>query len=165
MPRAADIPSCPAIPGPVAGNEQNYEIELITPLFGGGVQTRETDPSFPIRPTAIRGHLQFWWRATVGAKFSTKKELRAEQTWLWGGASGEDGRPSRVQVRVELVEADTPVACAGFERDSTDQSRYRSMPDWKKPFADTDLPYALFPFQGQMAKGRRTIEVAPAKCI
>lgn len=41
-----------------------YEIELITPMFGGGVLTRENDPSFPIRPTSIRGQLQFWWRAT-----------------------------------------------------------------------------------------------------
>jgi CRISPR-associated protein Cmr1 len=39
------------------------------------------------------------------------------------------------------------------------------MPLWKPPFQGTDLPYALFPFQGQLADGRRQIEVAPASCI
>ena len=63
-----EIPDCCSKkpnPAPEAG--RSYEIELITPIFGGGVEPRVNDPSFPIRTTAIRGQLQFWWRATVGA--------------------------------------------------------------------------------------------------
>src|SRR5581483_6470454 len=98
----------------------------ITPMFGGGVETRVNDPSFPIRPTSIRGQLQFWWRATVGAQYATLQELRAAQSAVWGDTT----RASRVQVRVELLSVDPPAACARFERDNKDNTRYRSMPTW-----------------------------------
>jgi CRISPR-associated protein Cmr1 len=42
---------------------------------------------------------------------------------------------------------------------------FRSMPTWNAPFNNTALPYALFPFQGQLANGRRQIEVEPASSI
>ncbi|MFQ3651623.1 MAG: type III-B CRISPR module RAMP protein Cmr1 [Gemmataceae bacterium] len=130
-------------------------------MFGGGVETRVNDPSFPIRPTAIRGQLQFWWRATVGAQYATRQELRAAQSDVWGDTT----QASRVQVQVEVLKFDLPTACAKFERDYKDNTRYRSMPIWNAPFNNTALPYALFPFQGQLANGRRQIEVDPASCI
>jgi CRISPR type III-B/RAMP module RAMP protein Cmr1 len=39
-------------------------------MFGGGVVAREVDETHPIRETSIRGQLQFWWRATAGAKYA-----------------------------------------------------------------------------------------------
>lgn len=161
MPRAEDIPVCPKKPIPLRVNERSYEIELITPMFGGGVVTRECDITFPIRPTSIRGQLQFWWRATVGAQYATRQELRAAQSAVWGDTT----QASRVQVRVEVLKFDPPTACAKFERDNKDNSRYRSMPTWNAPFNNTALPYALFPFQGQLANGRGQIEIEPACCI
>lgn len=146
---------------PQPGSGRCYEIELITPMFGGGVSTRINDPSFPIRPTSIRGQLQFWWRATVGAQYATRQELRAAQSAVWGDTT----QASRVQVRVEVVRLDAPTACARFEQDNKDRSRFRSMPTWNAPFSNTALPYALFPFQGQLANGRTRIEVEPASCI
>ncbi|MBI2806670.1 MAG: type III-B CRISPR module RAMP protein Cmr1 [Planctomycetes bacterium] len=98
MPRAEDIPDCPPKPTPGRTGERSYDIELITPMFGGGVSTRVNDPSFPIRPTSIRGQLQFWWRATVGAQYATRQELRAAQSAVWG-----DTLASRLQVRVEVL--------------------------------------------------------------
>lgn len=160
MPREIpDVPKGWRPPQPDSGH--SYEIELITPMFGGGVSTRVNDPSFPIRPTSIRGQLQFWWRATVGAQYATRQELRAAQSAVWGDTT----RASRVQVRVEGLKFDPPSACARFERDNRDNSRYRSMPTWNVPFNNTALPYALFPFQGQLANGRRQIEIEPACCI
>ena len=47
---------------------QVREYELITPLFGGGVNPGEADPVTIIRGTAIRGHLRFWWRACRGGR-------------------------------------------------------------------------------------------------
>jgi CRISPR-associated protein Cmr1 len=161
MPRAADIPDCPAKPTTTKANERSYEIELITPMFGGGVETRVNDPSFPIRPTSIRGQLQFWWRATVGAQYATRQELRVAQSAVWGDTT----RASGVQLRVNVLKIDPPGACARFERDNRDGSRYRSVPTWNEPFYGSTLPYALFPFQGQLAKGGRQIEVPPASCI
>ncbi|GIW75945.1 MAG: hypothetical protein KatS3mg104_1008 [Phycisphaerae bacterium] len=74
MPKPQDIPACPSKPPVPRVNTHTYDIELITPMFGGGVETRVNDPSFPIRPTSIRGQLQFWWRATVGAQYRTIAE-------------------------------------------------------------------------------------------
>ena len=80
---ARSIPTPPenwVKPKPFQDNVHTFEIELITPIFGGGVSTRVNDPDFPIRPTSIRGQLQFWWRATVGAECETLRELRKKQT-------------------------------------------------------------------------------------
>src|SRR5258707_1039102 len=48
---------------------QEREYELITPLFGGGVEKQVADPVTLIRGTEIRGHLRFWWRACRGGQF------------------------------------------------------------------------------------------------
>jgi CRISPR-associated protein Cmr1 len=160
MPR--EIPDVPkGWQPPQPGSGRSYEIELITPMFGGGVSTRVNDPSLPIRPTSIQGQLQFWWRATVGAQYETTKRLRKEQSKVWGDTK----QASRVQVRVEVLQVDPPAACARFAPDNKDNSRYRSMPIWNAPFNNTALPYTLFPFQGQLANGRRQIEIEPACCI
>ena len=156
-----EIPTCPPKPQSAESGKRSYDIELITPMFGGGVVNRENDVTLPIRPTAIRGQLQFWWRATVGAQYETRQELRAAQSAIWGDTS----KASSVHVRVEAVKFDNPEPCAQFERDHKDQRRYRSMASWNSPFNNTALPYALFSFQGQFAKGGRQIETKPAACI
>jgi CRISPR-associated protein Cmr1 len=157
-----EIPNIPANwRPPTCDAGRSYEIELITPLFGGGVETRVNDPSFPIRPTSIRGQLQFWWRATVGAQYATRQELRAAQSAVWGNTE----QASRVQVRVTNVHASEPTPCAKYEKDRDRPDTYRSMPTWNAPFNNNSLPYALFPFQGQLGDRRRQIEIAPAAFI
>lgn len=160
MPREIpDVPKGWKPPQPNSGC--SYEIKLITPLFGGGVSTQVNDPSFPIRPTTIRGQLQFWWRATVGAQYETPQKLREAQSKVWGDTK----QASRVQVRVDNVKATEPTPCARYETDRHHPARFRSMPTWNNPFFNTALPYALFPFQGQLANGRKQIEIEPARCI
>jgi CRISPR-associated protein Cmr1 len=157
MPRADDIPACPPKPDVKSKNERCYDIELITPLFGGGVVPRENDTRFPIRPTAIRGQLQFWWRATVGASFTTRQQLRDAQSEIWGNTE----QASRVQVRVELLgPASEPQPCATIERTPAGKERVF----WERPFQKPALPYALFPFQGQSGN-REGPRVEPASCI
>lgn len=59
MPR--EIPDLPKNwKKPAVDGGRSYDIELITSMFGGGAETRVNDTSFPVRPTAIRGQLQFW---------------------------------------------------------------------------------------------------------
>lgn len=140
---------------------RSYEIELVTPMFGGGVSTRVNDRSLPIRPTAIRGQLQFWWRATVGAQYGTRQQLRAAQSAVWGDTT----RASHVKVRVDDVQTTDPEPCARYETDHIRPGTFRSMPIWNAPFNNSALPYALFPFQGQLANGRRQIVIEPAYCI
>ncbi len=77
MPKPSDIPLCPVAPQARASNQviSDYQISLITPYFGGGVEAGAPDETLPIRGISIRGQLQFWWRATLGAAFATGKDL------------------------------------------------------------------------------------------
>lgn len=81
---------------------QEREYELITPLFGGGVDTGVADPVTTIRATEIRGHLRFWWRATRGVQFGGDlEEMKKAEDRLWGAASsGNDTLPSQVNIQV-----------------------------------------------------------------
>ncbi|MEJ2046041.1 MAG: type III-B CRISPR module RAMP protein Cmr1 [Reinekea sp.] len=45
-------------------NWQTYECELVTPLYGGGIEAGVIDEEMPIRASSIRGQLRFWWRIT-----------------------------------------------------------------------------------------------------
>lgn len=145
---------------------REYRFQLITPMFGGGVTAGVNDPSFPIRPTAIRGQLQFWWRATAGAACESPEALRAAQSEIWGDTS----RASRVRVRVDEVKACEPSPCASIEwnpRARQGQGGWRI--EWLEPFngRDSALPYALFPFQGELPPPNRneTSKKPPAHCI
>lgn len=68
---------------------QTRQYRLITPLFGGGVTPNQVDEITPIRGTAIRGHLRFWWRATRGGQFGKDglKAMKAREDEIWGAAS------------------------------------------------------------------------------
>ena len=73
--------------------------ELMTPMYGGGVEPGKVDSAMPIRPSAIRGQLRFWWRLLNGAG-RRPKDLFAEESDLWGGIAGAGPRASRVALRV-----------------------------------------------------------------
>ena len=87
------IPACPPdVPKPSAAVERReYRIELITPLFGGGVEAGENDPTMPIRGTSVRGQLQFWWRATRGASSANLEELRRRRILIDGNPQKGEG--------------------------------------------------------------------------
>lgn len=69
----------------------NFEIEVLTPMFGGGVTAdghkKPHDPITPIRGASIRGQLRFWWRAVNPRGCRTVEELRAAETKIFGAAS------------------------------------------------------------------------------
>jgi len=117
-------------------------IRVITPLFGGGAVPGTTDPVTIIRPSSIRGHLRFWWRATQGAQFPDALKLRDREGEIFGTVEN----PSQVIVEVREIKAGRLEACATFPPD-------RTFPR----FAPGYPPYALFPFQGNKKDG-----VAPA---
>jgi len=76
--------------------EKTYLIHVITPIFGGGVKPGENDLEMIIRPSSIRGHLRFWWRATRGAKFDTVTELFNREGEVWGTPDS----PSTVTIQI-----------------------------------------------------------------
>ncbi|MGH8654796.1 MAG: type III-B CRISPR module RAMP protein Cmr1 [Gammaproteobacteria bacterium] len=96
--------TCPDVPKDIASHHpgtipKKYAIEVITPLFGGGVEAGKNDPITLIRPSSIRGHLRFWWRATRGARFETVEALRQREGEIWGTAKSA----SPVTINVEPV--------------------------------------------------------------
>ncbi len=120
-----------------------YEIQVITPIFGGGVEAGVNDPITPIRPSSIRGHLRFWWRATRGASCDSVKELKQREGEIWGTTEN----PSPVEIEVTMWSYTEPVECAHYkERDGRKGFDLR----WSSQLnvGGRSLPYALFPFQG-----------------
>lgn len=121
-----------------------YHIQVIIPIFGGGVRARDNDPVTIIRPSSIRGHLRFWWRATIGANCLTVADLRQREGEIWGTVDN----PSRVIVQAEMISKGTTYACA-------------HIPEGKSfaRFAEGHPGYALFSFQGNKKEG-----IPIAKC-
>jgi CRISPR-associated protein Cmr1 len=77
---------CPAT-SPVAGADSaslTYNIDVITPMFGGSATARKVDLDHPVRISEIRGCLRFWWRATRGAGYDDAGTLRAREAEIWG---------------------------------------------------------------------------------
>src|SRR5437763_7643730 len=87
--------------------KQERKYELITPLFGGGVEPGVNDDLTPISGKAIRGHLRFWWRATRGGQFGGGegglRKMKETEAIIWGAASTPD-KPSPSQVQIEVCE-------------------------------------------------------------
>jgi CRISPR-associated protein Cmr1 len=75
------IPNCPKKPEPAQEAVQTFAVELITPMVGGGVTPGVTDHQFPVRATAIRGHLRHWWRLTVGRLLGAGMWQREEEVF------------------------------------------------------------------------------------
>ena len=120
------IPKCPDKPTITQTDSDTLRlpITLVTPMFGGGTETRKVDKDQPIRPTSIRGHLQFWWRATAGARHTQSQSLFADQADIWGSTSIK----SKVSISVEAA-VNPP------------QISYSSIVN-----THSSLKYALFPF-------------------
>lgn len=139
------VPSCPSIPSNRSDgwSLHEFDIRLITPMFGGGVAAKQADPMCAVRVPSIRGHLQFWWRATVGADCSDHSALRSAHTAVWGDTQ----RASRVRIRAQVLadpNASSPKPCAQRFRNQ----HGKEQTEWAEPFQHSPLPYALFPFQG-----------------
>ena len=118
-----------------------YPIQVITPLFAGGVKPGKVDAGLPIRLSSIRGHLRFWWRATRGSGYVNADELRQREGEIWG--SMENPSPVIIDVHIDPVDIST---CAEYQMDGE-----RNRLNWNPPFSgrDNPLPYVLFPFQGK----------------
>lgn len=117
---------------------QVREYRLITPLFGGGVKPAEMDPVTPIRGTAVRGQLRFWWRATRGGRYNGDLEkMKAAEDALWGAAS-TPGKVfvSNVQLSVQTVNRGKPFVVKDRRNEPISIAHFRS------PYS-----YAAFPLE------------------
>lgn len=124
------------IPASTLHNKTKYQFTVMTPMFGGGVEPRISDPLSPIRGTSIRGHLRFWWRA-VRSRTLAPDALRQREWEVWGSTAAA----SPYRLAVEIVS----------EGDDLDLSR------WKLEVPD----YVSFPFRPQ--RGARNAPVTRAR--
>ena len=91
------------VPAPTVDEWEEYDCTLITPMYGGGVEPGKVDRDMPVRASAIRGQLRFWWRLLHGAGRSPV-DLFTEESALWGGISRSSGpQASRVSLRVQAT--------------------------------------------------------------
>jgi CRISPR-associated protein Cmr1 len=85
-------------------------VEIVTPIYGGGVEAGVPDEAMAVRAAAIRGQLRFWWRllAAQGGRRLVGRALFEAERAIWGGLGKE---PTASQVRVGVrVEGETPGA-------------------------------------------------------
>ncbi|GIW83416.1 MAG: type III-B CRISPR module RAMP protein Cmr1 [Gemmatales bacterium] len=108
MPRLDDlrqlkVPAAPTAELPGV-EKRTYRIKLITPMFGGGVEAGQPDPSFSIRPTAIRGQLHYWWR--LRNNHLSVSQLRGRESEVFGDTEASSPLTVRVSKchRVKLVD-------------------------------------------------------------
>ena len=90
--------------------EMSWKIKFISPLFGGGVKTKESedtrdkrrpmDKFTPVRVSSIRGQLRFWWRAAVGSGMGTLDAMRKREAYLFGDTK------HRAAVEISITEVD-----------------------------------------------------------
>ncbi len=121
-----------------------YSIDVITPIFGGGVESSENDLVTLIRPSSIRGNLRSFWRMTRGAaKCISVAELRQSEGEIWG----KTDNPSQVIVEVTIKSQGITYPCA-------------HIPEGKNfaKFKENHPGYALFPFQGNKKEGTAIAE-------
>jgi CRISPR-associated protein Cmr1 len=140
-------------PGADPDTSANYEIKVVTPLFGGGAAPKECDPAYPIGPAAVRGHLRFWWRALVAGRYSSSSKLAEDEADLWGS----DQKKGQVALSVRLVQAGKQVDVFSWPIKDGKMVGFPSLLQSAWP------RYALFPFQGAKEAGQNTLKEQPSK--
>lgn len=98
MPKVEQIPKCPDAPSDCSTGLTvcTYQVRIVTPMLGGGVEGGTIDPQRPIRETAIRGHLRHWWRLTSGCGKSDRNSMWRREEEIFGSTAF----PSPLTVRV-----------------------------------------------------------------
>lgn len=87
-----------------SGGWQTYACTLVTPMYGGGVEPGKVDVEMPIRASAIRGQLRFWWRIACAQGLDAGTKLKLE-TEIWGGIGDTSPTASKVEVRIRCAKA------------------------------------------------------------
>ncbi|MDG4605940.1 MAG: type III-B CRISPR module RAMP protein Cmr1 [Candidatus Contendobacter sp.] len=88
------------IPVTLNDNWRSLQVTTITPIYGGGVTASEPDTELPVRASAIRGQLRFWWRLLNRQRFSNPQNQFEAERDIWGGMSDKQDRSSKVQIRI-----------------------------------------------------------------
>ena len=146
------MPPAQITPRELAIIEQKRKYELITPLYGGGVDANAADPISVVRATEIRGQLRFWWRAIRGGQGEGDPDIKTREDEIWGKAyeKGDKGIPPDqiVQIVVDVSQEGTPIK----------PFRMRG----RTPVAINDIPgYVAFPLQPDQNERKKANPLIP----
>jgi CRISPR-associated protein Cmr1 len=98
-----------------------YEVELITPMMGGGVTAGIPDTGLPFRTRSLRGQLRMWWRILRRGEEQespdidrkpTSKDWQALEQSIWGGIPADKNtkpQASAVGLRIEKHASVSPL--------------------------------------------------------
>lgn len=119
--------------------------QVITPIFGGGVEAGKHDEVTPVRGSSIRGQLRFWWRATRGGAFDGDlSKMKKREDEIWGAASTEKNpAPSQVQIEVQVTNN-------GSSSGDVYASENKVQKRWEK------VAYAVFPLAPDPKKAKKS---------
>lgn len=118
---------------------QKRTYQLITPLFGGGVEKRENDPLTLIRGTEIRGQLRFWWRACRGGAYADLNAMKEAEDKIWGKANRKDDPKAKyqpVQITIDIDLKQKGTSTKPFKKEGRRVTAINGIPG-----------YAAFPLQ------------------
>lgn len=87
--------------GACAPTRCEYKVKLITPMFGGDVESWEPNKARPVRESSVKGHLRFWWR-TMQPPMEPAKLQKAENALF-----GSTDAASRVSLSISYLEPPT----------------------------------------------------------
>ncbi|PAE89153.1 type III-B CRISPR module RAMP protein Cmr1 [Shouchella clausii] len=112
--------------------DHTFKITVVTPMVGGSAQAGKINDSDPIRISAIRGHLRFWWRATRGASFENVYDLRKRESEIFGDTK----LPSKVKLWIKYINRSSPTNAKVKELKNG---------KWRHKIKSEYSDYALFP--------------------
>ncbi len=128
-----------------------YEVRTITPIFGGGVEAGEPDKEMPIRASAIRGQLRYWWRFLAshrkGETITDHNQLFEQEREIWGGM-GEKNKDyaSKIKIKVSNITSRTIKPCYEYRPNGIND---KGKPKYLEQFLHDIPPYALFLGKGK----------------
>lgn len=90
-----------------------YEVEVVTPMMGGGVDAGEPDEEMPVRATEIRAQLRFWWRLLAskgtlpgplaGQALAGQALFTAERARFGGMGERDMGYAGQLAIRLKKI--------------------------------------------------------------
>ena len=101
-------------------------------MYGGGVKAEVVDRAMPIRASALRGQLRFWWRLLYGGD-RPSAEVFKEECAIWGGISAEGPHASQVVVRVACPAVEDNQLIVGKPPNVADYTLILDPKEKKKP--------------------------------
>lgn len=93
---------CQLHPFPPPIRMDHYRVELITPMYGGGVVPGEIDEAMPFRASEVNYQIRFWWRLLAG-QGSSRSHLQRREMTLFGTAAQDDGKDHRSQLVLRVT--------------------------------------------------------------